>query len=196
VPVADVSHLAPLERQRNLGLAYMEASRNPLCLPYVDTFCERARDLLEEVHAAGLRDAEMAAALATLNMSKNHVRGRAFAREALAAKDVSAEVRGDALCVLAMCEAKDNNFQSATAIANELVRVRRGPEDWCILGTCYQMQNQPREALAALQYALTIRPDRHVIHLWLALIYRQQGDAQRAKEHQEKGQWLFDHRPQ
>jgi Tetratricopeptide repeat/Cytochrome c554 and c-prime len=196
VPLDDVSHLGLRDRQRNLGLAYLDAARKPECSPYAGAFHDRARELLETVHAAGLDEGETAEGLAEIYWEKAPALSSRYARQALEAKKALPEVHALALLDLAKWEMKSLNYSSAADLLKELVLLRRCSEDWCLLGMCYLVQNQPQEALSALQHALAIRPDRTIIHLGLAETYRQLGDVQRAHEHQEKAQWLSQHGPQ
>jgi tetratricopeptide (TPR) repeat protein len=196
VPTDDDSRLEPLDVRRNLGLAYYAAFRDPVNTRhgYAEAFRERARGLLEEVDAAGLHEPETAAALAELYWGKDRDSATAFARRALQAPGISAEVRIDALLVLAGAEMQDNEFESASRRLEGLVRLRRAADDWYFLGVCYLRLDQPSKALAALQQALAIRPDRFAVHGGLAEAYRRLGDAQRSNEHQEKSRWLFHNR--
>ncbi len=194
VPTGDMSHLTPLDQQRNLGLAYLEAAAKTEYAPYADTFIERSRPLLEGVYAAGLREGDTSEALARIFLKTDPARSKSYAREAVAARDASADVHANALMHLAGCEASERNFGAAVAPLQELVRLRRGSEEWGLLGMCYLMQHQPREAIPAFEQALAIRPDSHPLHVGLAQVYHQLGDVQRAREHQEKAQWLFEHR--
>ncbi len=194
VPIDDVTHLTLLDRQRNLGLAYLEVARNPVYARYSATFRERARDLLETVHAAGLREGETEAALAEIYWKKDPSRAAGYAREALEAKDTPAKARAEALLLLADCERQDHDVPSAIGLLEEVVLLRRSADDWRLLGVSYLDQNQPRQALPALQQALAIRPYRHTTHLGLAEAYRQLGDFERANEHFETAQWLLSHK--
>jgi Cytochrome c554 and c-prime len=194
VPIEDVTHLTPLDRQRNLGLAYIEVARNPVYARHAEAFRERARDLLETVQAAGLREGETAAALAEIYWKRDPMRAAAFARQALEAKDTPAKARAEALLLLADCERQDRVFSSAVGLLEEVVHLRRFADDWRLLGVSYLDLHQPRKALPALEQALTIRPYRHTTHLGLAEAYRQLGDVQRANEHLDTAQWLLRHR--
>jgi hypothetical protein len=192
-PTDDVSHLPVLDQQRNLGLAYMQAADNSVYAAYADDFRKKARGLLEPVHKAGLREGETAFALAVLAWRENPHLASAFAREALAAKDVSPYLRGLSLNLLAELEMQESNFDSAIARLEELVRLRRRAEDWRLLGQCYRLVRQPEKALEALNHALAIRPSSPAVHSEFETVYRQTGDLARAKEHQEKAQWLVQH---
>ncbi len=194
VPAYDDSHLSALDRRRNLGLAYLKAGLSGAYSSYTAAFMDRARDELEAVNAAGLPDPEIALGLAEIYATRDPVRAREYAQQALEAKDVSVNVRVLALTVLAGCDFQDRNFQLASESLEELVRVRRLADDWRLLGTAYLNTNQPSKALPALQKALEIRPFRHTTHAALAQAYRRLGDTQRADDHLEKAQWLLDHR--
>jgi hypothetical protein len=194
VPVEDESRLEPLDRQRNLGLAYVEVAHNPVYARYAEPFRARGRQLLEAVHEAGLRDGATAAALAELCWQSDPVRAAEYAREALAAKDTSAQDRATVLLLLADLERKDRDFESAVARLSEAVRLRRYADDWRLLGVSYLDENDPGKAVTALEHALAIRPYRHTTHLGLAEAYRRLGDGERAREHLETAQWLQRHR--
>jgi hypothetical protein len=195
VPVEDVSGLAPLDQRRNLGLAYYTAFQDPVNVRhgFADTFQERARDLLEAVDAAGLREPETAAALAKLYWNKDRDSATAYARQALQAPAVPVEARIPALLVLAGADMQDGELDSARRRLEELTRLRRAADDWFHLGVCYLKMDQPAKALAVLQQALAIRPDRFAVHGGLAEAYRRLGDARRSAEHQEKSRWLIEH---
>jgi tetratricopeptide (TPR) repeat protein len=190
VPTDDVSRLAPIDRQRNLGLAYLQASKKPVFARHAEEFRQRVRANLEAVREAGLRDGESLVALADVYWKKDASRTRAYAREALEVKDLPADVRALALMLLADCEFQDRNLESAVNLLVELVLLRRYADDWRLLGSIYLEQKQPGKALPALQQALAIRPDRAATHSALAEAYRQVGDQQRANEHLEKARWL------
>jgi hypothetical protein len=194
VPTNDVSHLPPMDRDRNLGLAYLDAGTKPEYATYAPAFTQRSHTLLEGVYDAGLRDPETCEALARILLKDDPARSKAYAREAVEAKDATPDVRANALLHLAACEAEGRNPGPAVGLLKDLVRLRRGSEEWGLLGMCYLMQNQPREALPALQQALAIRPDSQPVHAALAQAYRQLGDVRLAAEHQEKAKWLSEHR--
>ena len=136
VPCGDVSHLPPLDRQRNLGMAYLLAAQNPANAEHSVIFWQRARDLLEAVHAAGLRDAEMAAALVEIWRDADRARARVYAREVVEAKDAPAEARVRALYFLGVWANQDRKFKDAVAPLEEAVLLRRYAEDWRICSAC------------------------------------------------------------
>jgi tetratricopeptide (TPR) repeat protein len=195
VPTDDVSHLSPLDQKRGLGLAYLEAFRNPVNSRHAGVFADRVRELLESVRAEGLRDPESAEALAHVCWEKKDVdRAREYAQEALRATDLSPDGRAIALVVLAFCEIQDHNPPAAIGPLEELGRMRRYADDWRMLGKCYLEEGQPIKAISALEQALAIRPYRPSIHLDLAEAYRLLGNTARAGDHVGRARWLFNHK--
>jgi hypothetical protein len=194
VPIKDVSQLSALDQQRNLGLANLLISRDPTYSRYRDVFRERAGNLLEAVRAAGLREGETTQALAEIYSSTDLERASPYAYEALEAKDLPPYARAGALMVLAQRDLENRYFPSAPGLLEQIVLLRRDPQDWHLLGVCYLEQKQAAKALPLLQKALAIRPYRHLTHAALAEAYRQLGDFVHAREHQEKARWLFAHR--
>jgi hypothetical protein len=196
VPSDDVPQLAPLDQQRNLGLAYFAACRNPVYVRYgyAAAFRERAQHLLEGVDASGLHDPETAAALAELYWEKDRYLATAYARKALQATDISAEARVSSLFILAGAAMQDRQFETASRWLEEVVPRRRAANDWYFLGLCYLEQDQPSRALPALRQSLTIRPDSSAVHARLAQVYGRLGNVRQANEHREKAGWLFQER--
>jgi hypothetical protein len=192
VPTEDVSHLSSLDQKRNLGLAYLDALRNPIYGRYAGVFGERVREHLEAVRAEGLREGDLAEGLAQVCWNQDLQLSAGYARLALQANDLSSEGRAMALIVRAHSEARERKFQSAIELLGELVRMRRFAEDWRLLGKCYLDQGQPAQALASLQQALAIRPYRYTVHADLAETYRRLGDLVRAGEHEKKARWLLE----
>jgi predicted CXXCH cytochrome family protein len=194
VPMEDLSHLPEVDRQRNLGLANLQVLRDPPPGLPRELFRERARALLGAVHAAGLRDAETAQGLAEIYATEDLPRAGGYAREALGAADLSSASRAGALMVLAYRELQGRDFAAAAELLRQVVRLRRYPEDWHLLGMCALEQGRPAEAVPALQQALAIRPSRPATHAALAEAYRQTGDVVRAAAHYQKARWLSQHR--
>jgi hypothetical protein len=192
IPLEEDSHLSALDRQRNLGLANLGLWLEPGdAAEQRETFRLRARELLEGVHAAGLREGETSQALATLTWDLDPLRAANYAREALAATDTPPHGRAAALAILALRDLQKHNFKAAAASLEQVVLLRRNPDDWGPLGISYLEQNQPQKALTALQKALAIRPSHPTTHAALARAYRQLGDLPQAQEHQDKASWLF-----
>jgi hypothetical protein len=196
VPVEDVAYLPQIDQQRNLGLAYLQVSRDRRHSQYAETFTTRARELLEAVYAAGLRDGVITQNLASIYWKIDPARAAKYADEALTDKDLIADVRAAALVVRADCHLHNGELDAAIALLEELVTLRRQAEDWRLLGKLYLDRNEPQRALQAYQKALAIRPFRYEIHGGLGEAYRLLGNNVRAREHLERAQWLLQNRPE
>ena len=194
LPIGENSALSVIDRQRNLGLAYAWLSTNGERPIWTEAYLGRAQKLLDPVYDAKLRDGNVLAALAQICwLNKEYLRADAFAQEALAAADLKPEERAFALQIRAGAHMRNRDFGPAAGFLEQLVRLQRKTEDWRLLGTCYLSLDQPQKALSAFQQALAIRPSRPDVHAGLALAYQRLGDAARARDHEEKAQWLRQH---
>jgi len=194
VAVDDESRLDPLDRERNLGLAYNEIYRNGMYPEFGNAFRDRARGHLEAAYRAGLRDGEAITALAEIYWgNREFTEAGRYAQEAIASSDLSSLSRSLALLYLADCDRQNRNFSLAIPNLEEAVRLRRTSDSWRLLGVTYLDLNQSQKALSALNQALAIRPYRYNTHIALAEAYRRLGDAARSKEHLEKAKWLQEH---
>jgi tetratricopeptide (TPR) repeat protein len=194
VPTSDITSLGPADRERNLGLAYLEVSRDAKYSQFAEVFQQRTRKHLKAAHAAGLRDGMTSLGLAELSHREKSARTTRYAREALESPNASAHVRTLSLMLLAECAAEDGDFEPASRYLEELVQIRRQGEDWRILGVAYLMQKQQAKAIEAFQKALEMRPFDPAVHAGLEEAFKREGDLKRASEHREKAQWLFRHR--
>jgi len=193
VPTEDVSHLSPLERRRNLGVAYFRLSKSetPGAAQYAAIYSERAQELLEGVYSAGLRDGTTVVALAECAWRRDPARAADYAREALTAPDLSPESRARAFILLADYHLRGNDYPAAIDVLEQLVRMRRLTDDWRMLGATYLSDRQPEKAVIALRQALAIRPTRPDVHRALAEAYFQLGDQTKAQDHRQKADWLY-----
>jgi tetratricopeptide (TPR) repeat protein len=191
VPIDDAPQLTDLDRNRNLGLAYLMAAIRSSNLEHATAYGGRARELLEGVQEAGLRDGATLEGLATIYaQSHDHSRAGSFARDALAAEDLSEEGQTRALQILLEGHVFAERVAEVIAVLEKLTRRRRFAEDWRLLGACYLERNQPRQALPAFERALAINPFRPAIHAGLAEVYRRLRNLPRAREHEEKARSL------
>lgn len=190
----DLSSVPPLDRKRNLGMAYVMASQHPAYAAYVEEFRQRAEELLTEVHAAGLRHDAATAALFELLRDSDRGRAREYGQEILQSRGVGANMRTRIQLGLASFAMQEGHPAAAASLLEGLVKLRRSADDWRLLGMAQLEQDQPTQALAALQQALAIRPYRAATHQGLAEAYRRLGDDARAREHAAKADWLAKHR--
>ncbi len=188
VPVEDDSHLLPADQERNLGLAYLEASRT--YPEFVEPYRERARIHLEKARGAGLLDAEEAMGLAELLVAKNPSSSAELIKFVLQSKDATPSVRCCAMALVAQVSLRNGDFTEAAKWMEQTILLRHTAEDWRILGEIYLGLDQPGKAIEALQKSLATRPANLIIERKLAEAYRKLGDTHHANEHQQRAQLL------
>ena len=115
VPLEDESKLAPMDGQRNLGIAYFRAAQRAEYGRYADDFRDRARSILEKVHADGLHDGLIAQILGELYWKVDSDRSCAYAREALEFSNLSPASRATALMILATRNFDEHNYKTRLA---------------------------------------------------------------------------------
>ena len=90
-------------------------------------------------------------ALAELSWEKeDRDRATAYARQALQASDISTQARVSSLLILAGAAMRDQEFEEASRLLEEVVRRQRAANDWYFLGLCYLELDQPSRALAGV----------------------------------------------
>jgi hypothetical protein len=193
-PIEEPGMLSDLDKQRSMGLAYLYLTGSADHPEWAEAYGSRARKLLEAVYNAKLRDAAVVTGLMQLCWNnREYERATALAEEALALRDVKPEEQASALNVLADAHMRKHDHAAAAALLERLVKLERRADEWRMLGDCYLELNLAPKALSAFQQALAIRPTRPDVHDGLARAYRRLGDAARAREHEEKSQWLLQH---
>jgi predicted CXXCH cytochrome family protein len=191
VAIEDNPRLTEIDRKRSLGLAYVQAAFRAPDRDRAFACGKRARDLLESVYQAGLRDETTLRNLVLIHRQEaNPPLARRYAQELLDTKDPSMDAQVDALRILIEAHLADHEVEQALVLLKKLTRLRRTAEDWGRLGTCYLETNQIDRALEAFEKALGIDPFDHRIHVGVAEAYRRRGDFPRAREHDQKAQWL------
>lgn len=183
VPLHDVSHLAKIDQDRGLGLAYLELSDKQESPTAFEDYRRRAAKLLESVRQEGMRDADVDASLARLYWERDDPR-RAIqmAGESLQS-DESSGSSANALFILGDSQIQLNNYQRAQSALEALVKQRRQSEDWVLLGVCHQSAGRIDAAITALERATEISPSRVDIHKMLTTLYRAVGKTRAADRH-------------
>lgn len=189
VPIGDISHLPPLDRERCLGLANLEYSGQTLAGDDA-WYQQRAFELLREVYRGGLRDAELLSALAWLYRRRNTDRAVALAEESLRFDAALPSSRSNALALLGEIQLKRENVGKARSAFERLVTYRRQPGDWKMLAICRARDGDLTGARAAAETAVAIRRDDPKLHMLLAEACQATGRTDEAKEHREIAQRL------
>jgi hypothetical protein len=188
--IEDLGHLSPIDRQRNLGLAYLEAAELGTYPALIESFHDRGRQLLEDSHAQGLRDGISLQLLGAHYAPLDAVRTGRLARETLAMKSAPLSARGSALLNLGRIAMREREFSAAIERFQEFNKLYRNADGMYFLGACYLELKQPDRALPPLAQALAMRPFSPAMHDALAEAYRQLGKNQLALEHLEKAKTL------
>jgi tetratricopeptide (TPR) repeat protein len=187
VPTDAAPLLPELDQRRNLGLAYVMAAARATDRDWGAAFHQRGRNLLWDVHQAGIRDAAVVSGLMKINLGEqNEVAARPFAQELLDAPGATIEMRLDALQLLAAGHLNENRIPEAVTLLERLTQTRRVADDWRILGTCHLDTNQPGKALAAFERGQAIDPFDPRIHSAMAVAHDRLENAPRSKFHADK----------
>jgi tetratricopeptide (TPR) repeat protein len=180
VPFEDVSHLPEIDRDRNLGLAYLDFAYKQAVPVIRHEYRARAESLLDGVRHRGLSDPEVAAALARLYWEDDPARSLDLAREALRSANLAARSRVNALLYAGHAALRTNQIELAVKTFEELVGLRRHSDDWLLLGKCRQHLGDLKLARHDLECAAAIAPFRPEIYQALADVCEGLGDAKEA----------------
>lgn len=184
VPLDDLSHLTAAQRDRVFGLAGVQLLTHSSARDHGAAYAALAQEHLERAAAAGAGDAEVQAALARLLWPTDPERAKALAEQALASAGASADVRSAALFALAR-SAGQRDIVSAIPYWEQLVKLRRYGDAWHALGRGYRVQGRLSEAIAAVQKAVEISPERPDFRRTLAGCLSTAGDEAAAKRNLE-----------
>ena len=189
-PLHDLSDLSELDRDRALGLGYLDLASAAALKGNSAAFRnyrQRAQSKLEAVHRQGLRDAEVEVALAGLLSDQDTARAVQFAESALQRdSELSPDARVNANLILGGVFFASQRTNDAIQSLERLVRLRREAEDWMMLAVCRDRAGDRNGAEAALQQAAEISPARAEIHQLLAELYGKSGNTTLQQQHRKK----------
>lgn len=170
------------ERERDLGLAYLELSdRTPR--PAAEVYRSRAVTHLKKANNLGSDDGDFLAAMARLHWEQGSAEAVGFARESLRSASLSERSAANACLVLGAAEIKADNLPAAEEALRRLVGLRRVAEDWRLLGECQLRLGQIEDGLASLERAVAISPFRADLRSRLIDVCREVKQAARAEPH-------------
>jgi tetratricopeptide (TPR) repeat protein len=188
-PLSDVSHLTEIERDRCLGLAYLEFGQKQESAA-MQHYRRRAVELLEKVRSQGMRDAYVDAALARIYWSDAPPRAAQLALEALADEPLPPNERANALFVLADVGFRTRQWAPAQSALAQLVRLRRHPIDWMLLGLSQAALGDEASAIKSLRRAAEINPYQPDVREQLAQLYLRQRQTELAERQRQLARWL------
>ncbi|HUY89209.1 MAG TPA: multiheme c-type cytochrome [Pirellulales bacterium] len=188
-PLSDLSHLPEIERDRCLGLAYLEFAQKQDA-PASEHYRRRAVELLESVRDRGLRDAYVEAGLARMYWSSSPPRAAQLALAALEDDPLPPSERANSLFVLADVGFRSQQWAAAQSALAQLVRLRRHPVDWLLLGLCQAAQGDEPGAIKSLERAAEINPYQRDVHEQLARLYTRQRQTELAERQRQLAKLL------
>jgi hypothetical protein len=188
-PVGDVSRMSQLDRDRCLGLAYLESSDLSRGRKR-DSHRDKAFRLLARAYDAGIRDADVTSSLARLLWEQRMDGSFNLARETLSKKEIPTVARVNILIVLGDTLLQAHNSRDAESMFQQLTELRMDDVDWRTLGECRALNNNPEGAILAFKKALAIRSDRPKIHAMLAETYARTGRPDLAMKHRQQAERL------
>lgn len=188
-PLADVSRLTEIERDRCLGLAYLEHAQRQRG-PAAQRSYSRGVQLLESVRSRGLRDACVDAGLARVYGTESPTRAMELAVAALENDRIPPSERTVALAVLGVVKYNALEWESGKQSLQELVGLRRHPVDWTLLGLCQIFLDDEPGAIKSLRRAAEINPYQADLYVRIARLYEQQGQNELAQRCRRLAQLL------
>jgi predicted CXXCH cytochrome family protein len=185
-PFLDLSRFGEADRQRSLGMGYLEVASRARAEGLRLHYQEQALKVLSQAQAAGLREPVLDLALGRARFALGLEGVLPYAERALAHADLSGQDRCDALFLVADAQAAERRHEDAAATLRELNGLRRHAVQWLLLADCERALGRPDAAVAALEGAVRINPRLGKAHQYLADHYRRQGDPKRAAWHQRR----------
>lgn len=185
-PMLALAGLSDGDRQRSLGLAYLEVANLEPNAALAATYRARALTSLSAARESGLRGPLLDVSLARVCFDMNRGGVRQYAESALAQTGLAAPDECTALLLLADAHANEGRPAEAIALVQRLSQLRRHSGDWLLLADCERMRGDQRAAMEALETAVRLNPRLGSVHRSLAQYYRGLGDRQRAAWHERR----------
>jgi hypothetical protein len=192
-PLSDVSHLSRFERERGLGLAYLEFAERQNS-PAARDYCLRhAERILKGVEEAAGDDVDVLAGLAVIAWQRDDLpRAKSLAEQAASLNARQSRAHANALLILADVQIHQGDRSAASQTLQALTRLRRSSDDWLLLGRNRGALGDLAGAAEAFRRAAAIHPFRPEIHEMLAGTYIRMGDPAAAARHQSLATALAD----
>jgi len=156
-PTLDVS---AADRDRNLGLAYVQFSDAPGESGRATRHRQQGRALLQKAAALGLRDPELEAALARLTWNVDDKASIQHALAAAAEPGISADGWATICYTLGTTYYQQNHPELAAPWLERALQSRPTADLWMMLSDCRTAGGDQTGALEAAEKAVSLAPDR------------------------------------
>jgi hypothetical protein len=168
VPISSAEQLPKIDRERNLGLAYLELSEKQKTRRAASEFRRRARELLVSVRRQGLYDGDVEAALARILWQADPRAAAGVAQSALSAPTQTPQSRVNSLFIIADAAMQEGNFQAAAQTLDILVTLRRHSHDHYLLAMAKAELGMLDAAIEHAKDAIEIHPFRAEFYQFLS----------------------------
>ncbi len=157
-PWREYPGLTELDRQRSLGLGYLELAREQTLPALSATYQTRAFELMTAAYSGGLREPFLESKLARIHFEMGSRQALGLAKGALAHPEIAGSDRCAALFVLGGEQLRAGRFQEALGPFRELGTLRRHPHDWLLTAECEKALGNIAAANDAVKRAAQIQP--------------------------------------
>lgn len=185
VPIDAPATLSASEKERYLGLSYLDLSLKEESPESAIVYRRRAETILEKLTIDGASDPEIAAALAQIYHRQAPRRSMQFAKQVLQSKGLTPQIRIKALFALSESYIATRQTREAIPVLEQLTKLRRQAGDWYFLAACRYQENDLEGALEAGKVAAELRPDQPNFQALLAELYSKTGQTELAKHHDQ-----------
>jgi hypothetical protein len=185
VSIPDLSNLKSIERDRYLGLAYLDLSIKDGHPTTSNTYRQRAQELLESVFRRVGNDPEVLVGLAQVYQRRNPQRSIELAQLALNTDSISFDLQVRGLYAISDSHIALRETNQAIPFLEQLTGMRRQAGDSYQLSACRLHAGDLSGALLSAQRAVQIRPDLANHHALLAEIYKQSNQPELSKSEAE-----------
>lgn len=190
-PIVNNANLDAIDRDRCLGLAWINLSDQSLHGDEFHAARDKGRILLEKVVSEGGGDAEVEAALALCFRHENPARAITYATQALERDDVLPNTVVNLLWIAGSASYDVGRIKQAIPFLERLRQIQRNAETCLLLDICYEQQGRFDDSLQAARQAADISPWRADLQQRLAHLYSLSGQTKLAEEHGRRADQLL-----
>jgi Flp pilus assembly protein TadD len=160
VLLTPADEVSPVDRERNLGLAYLQLSDAPGQARFGEEYRRRAREILQSAAKTERADVDVDAALARLWWRIDPARTLRHASAVVEAPQADPESLATACFTLGSTYYAQSNAAAALPWLERTVALRPTADVWIMLSDCLEQAGEMRAALEAARRGAEAAPDR------------------------------------